>query len=54
MTVAEMTTEMLRKPDASLLVEWIDDHLDRPADADQQREDVRTVIAAYYEGVEAS
>lgn len=54
MTVDQMLEEMHRKPDAQLLVEWIDDHLDRPDDAEQQREDIRAVIAAYYEGVEGS
>jgi hypothetical protein len=52
MTVAEMTEEMLRKPDAQLLVEWIDNALGYYQEI--SREDISVVITAYYEGLEGS
>jgi hypothetical protein len=49
MTVEQIAAEMVRKPDAHALVEWIADRLDGAGDAQPE---IGRAIDAYFEGLE--
>lgn len=51
MTGDEMATEMQRRPDAHLLVEWVDELLGFDH-AELHLDDMRAAVAAYFEGLE--